>query len=177
MGLKRPPNSRTARVACEKIARTVTIRRPFQLDVFLRDFGDARGKPVVFLPFPLPHGAPSGLTFSLDDVDIVVVTDTVSRPHQCHIVFHEIAHLLLGHKRGITQLGGLFAGLNLDVLKDRLVHARTADYTEPEEFEAETLASALTRRARLWDARPATPPPADPLIRRMSAAFEHGRDQ
>lgn len=149
---------------------------PFNLHAFLRGVSKARGKPIVLLPFPLPAAAPSGVCVSRDNADYIVVDAAASKPQQVHIALHEVSHILLGHKLDVVDtLDELFAHLNMAALNGRQVYARTT-YSNVEELEAETLASLLGQRAGLWQSTPPTPPSEDPVIRRMSAAFEHGSD-
>lgn len=47
------------------------------------------------------QGLPHGLWLRFDDLDLIVIARTTSELHRRHIVLHEYAHLLLGH-RGLS---------------------------------------------------------------------------
>lgn len=100
---------------------------------------------------PSRPGAPYGLLATTARNDYIFYANVASALHQQHIVMHELAHLVLGHDRAFPAAAdeplAAFAGL-LDALPPELVvrvlgrHA----YSEPQEQEAELLASLLLCR-------------------------------
>lgn len=88
-------------------------------------------------------------------VSYIFYDQETSAAHQDHIIAHELAHILKGH-RGATTLatldvGGLFSLLDPALIKTVL--GRT-DYTEQDEREAETVGTYLQQHANSY--RPPT---------------------
>lgn len=169
---------RQIRRRCERIAAGVPVEVPFDAGRFLARLGAARGREIVLLPFDLPPSAPSGVCVSTASRDYVVVTTAATGPQRDHIVLHEVAHLLLEHRmQSLPEGSALFQ--HLDPRMVASVLGRT-NYTTVEEQEAETLATVLGRRARLWDTVDEAPTgepgggSSDPLVDRLGRSLEHG---
>ncbi|MFE5587446.1 ParH-like protein, partial [Kitasatospora sp. NPDC056531] len=108
-----------------------------------------------------PH-TPCGLLVSPQEADSIVYTADTGTLHQRHILVHEIAHLMLDHA-GSAPLDPAAALLpHLSPALVRRVLGRTR-YDEPQEREAELLASLiLSRAARADAAGPPGPAPGSP---------------
>ncbi|MDJ0466764.1 regulator component [Streptomyces sp. H27-C3] len=107
---------------------------------------ELQGRPLILGELP-PEAATSGvcgLWLGTDDANYVFYEAQTARPHQEHIVLHELGHILCGHYQGegVTDdlASGLFSGLDPQMIKRHM--ARTS-YTTSEEQEAEMIASLL----------------------------------
>ncbi len=82
------------------------------------------------------------------DVDVVVYAADASDAYQDHIIVHELAHILCGHRTGddpITQgADTLFPDLDPQLVRDVLYRST---YTDPQEREAEMIASLFLKQA------------------------------
>jgi hypothetical protein len=101
-----------------------------------------RGRPIRLIPMAGLTGV-CGLWIATDATDLICYERDTTRPHQDHIILHELSHLLCEHFPV-----GLPAALlpDLDPAMVRAVLGR-AGYSTAEEREAETLASLIRQRA------------------------------
>ncbi|MET8183986.1 hypothetical protein [Streptomyces sp. NPDC005336] len=94
---------------------------------------------------------------ALDTADLIIFEANTTRPHQDHIVAHELAHMICGH-RDSTSLDAataqlIFPNLNPAFVRDML---QRKNYSDTQEREAELMATLiLTAR----DEGPANLPP------------------
>ncbi|WP_236717964.1 hypothetical protein [Actinoplanes sp. TFC3] len=144
---------RRLRRRCEQRLAGLVIPHPFDLDAFAAVVAAHRGRPLTLRPMPgLGTGAPCGLWLSLASADYVFYDPGTSRLHAEHIVLHELAHMLSGHRTGLDVSGGALARLapDLDPRTVERILGRVS-YTTAQEREAEMMASLIRARA----ARPA----------------------
>lgn len=89
-----------------------------------------------------------GLWIATDTTDLVCYERDTTRPHQDHIILHELSHLLCDHFPTTLPKALHTETLlpNLDPAMVRTVLGR-AGYSTDEEREAETLASLIRQRA------------------------------
>jgi hypothetical protein len=139
----------------------VWLPEPFQIDVLLDALAARRGRPIELLPVRARHDIPCGLLVSTDRADYIVYSADTSALHQQHILLHEAAHILCGHQDAChstisTGTAATAAALvpRLDPGLVRRVLGRTI-YTEPQEQEAELVASLILSRATRHPSRPA----------------------
>nr|WP_188273724.1 ImmA/IrrE family metallo-endopeptidase [Streptomyces sp. CBMA152] len=138
---------------CRGIAASLELPVPFDAVELIADAAEQRGRPIELMPIPWTPGVPCGLLVSADQADYIAYAEDTSPLHRQHILVHELSHLLCGHD------GTLSTELTPH-LADELVHrvlGRTV-YTEPQEQEAELLASLIIQRA-VWDLREQPPDP------------------
>ncbi|WP_156178855.1 hypothetical protein [Saccharothrix sp. ST-888] len=130
----------------------------FSVERICAHLSELRGRPLHLLP--LPDGASAagacGLWLATEEGDYVFFEQQTSRPHQEHIVLHEIGHMLFDHPTlelpGAVVPSARLGDLDLTLVRHLL--ART-DYTTRQEQEAEMLASLIrTVAARAEDPRP-----------------------
>ncbi|MFD0415283.1 hypothetical protein [Streptomyces sp. NPDC127108] len=80
----------------------------------------------------------------MDSADFIIFEAKTTRPHQEHIIAHELAHIICGHRssspldEATARL--MFPDLNPALVRDML--ART-EYSEIQEQEAEMTASLI----------------------------------
>jgi hypothetical protein len=151
---------RRLRRRCEAVLGTLRLEPPFSVEELCAHLSAVRGRPLHLLP--LPGGAAAagacGLWLATADDDYIFFEQQTSRPHQQHIILHEIGHMLFDHPTldlpghdltGPGRLGDLDLGLAQRLL------GRT-DYTTRQEQEAEMLASLIRIAVvRSENARPA----------------------
>ncbi len=130
---------------CEAVLKRL-LPEPFSLDALCRRLSEQRGRPLHLHPLPAQAASAGacGLWLATPDDDHIFFEQRTARPHQEHIVLHEIGHMLFDHHSlGSGETGGV-ADLLTDLspgLVGRLL-ART-DYTTRQEQEAEMLASLI----------------------------------
>ncbi len=105
-----------------------------------------RGRPVLPEAAPLPSTI-AGVWVANERTDYLFYAQDAPRPHQEHIVLHELAHLLCGHKSGPAQVELLRTLLfpHLDPTRVRSALGR-ARYDTRQEREAELLATLIEHR-------------------------------
>jgi hypothetical protein len=173
---------RELRRRCERIVEGLEMPDPFDLEVFCRSIGAARGRPlrVVLQPGGGGSGSPCGMWVAYDTEDVIVIDQRTSSLHQQHIGLHEVGHIVAGHnsEQGLAIDSVLRLLPDLDPAVVRLVLGR-ASYASTQEREAETIALLLSgriaasRRDRnVYDVGSAT----GEALRRLDGAFG-GRDR
>lgn len=154
---------RYASVLCE-----VGVPEPFDVDVFCANVAARRGQRVQLHELPTGVGRVCGLYVSLPAVDHVFFATGTSPRHQQHIIVHELMHLLFGHGglRGFSPevLERLLPGLDAGLVRAALARG---GYSDPEEREAETVASLVMEHVRSAP----TGMGADPVAARIETAF------
>lgn len=120
---------------------------PFDAAGFLDTVGRSRGLPVRLVPVRARPDLPCGLLLTTDACHYVLYAADTTYFHQQHILLHEAAHLLCGHDelaaRGAADRA-LMPSLSPELV--RRVLGRTT-YSEPQEAEAELVASLILARA------------------------------
>ncbi|MCM6778428.1 ImmA/IrrE family metallo-endopeptidase [Nocardia sp. CDC159] len=102
------------------------------------------GRTIHLVPTPLAFNQTSGLCLSSATEDFIVYNGTVSRTYRDHIIAHELGHLLAGHN---GSSGATTEHLFPDLVIDK-AHFRVDGYSDPQEIEAEVLASLIQTRSR-----------------------------
>lgn len=148
-----------------------SLPRPFDEVALVARLAERRGRPIELIPVDTRPNLPCGLLMVTDHADCIVYATDTTVLHQRHILLHEAAHLVCGHDRAAS--GPVPGGTDalLSHLPDALVRrvlGRTV-YTEPQEHEAELLASLICSRA----AREAGAPQlAEGQQRRLGSMFD-----
>lgn len=104
---------------------------------------ERRGRPIKLIPTADITGV-CGLWIATDTTDLICYESDTTRPHQDHIILHELSHVLCEHYPVSLPPTELLP--DLDPAMVRTVLGR-AGYTTDEEREAETLASLIRQRA------------------------------
>lgn len=118
---------------------------PFDVGVLLDQVGARRGKPISLFPAALPADGPGGLVVERARDLVIIYDDGLPVLQQEHIIMHEIAHVLFGH-RGTTlaDLGGDdLSALDPEVVANAERFARRHGYSRFEETEAEVAAALM----------------------------------
>jgi len=146
------------------IIRDLEIPVPFDLGLFVAWLQRRRGRGIRLCPFRSGAGMPCGFWIGTAEADCIYYERATSAFHQTHIVTHEIAHMLLGHRGRTPVWQGVARVLapDLDPELIRLILGRGA-YGAREEEEAETLASLILQQ------------PGNPASSMPSAGYEDAR--
>ncbi|MFJ9692529.1 ParH-like protein [Kitasatospora sp. NPDC101183] len=137
---------RAALRRCRRVARELEEGGPFDAGALLERLSVRRGRVIEVLAVPARAHAPCGLLVSTAQADYILYAADTSALHRRHIVVHEIAHLLLDHagSAALEPAQELLGHLSPALVRRVLGRTR---YDEPQEREAELLASLLLSRA------------------------------
>jgi hypothetical protein len=166
------------------------------LEEFIARLADFRGRPVCLIPFstvladrPAPF---SGLWVKAPTLDCLVYDDTAPQAAQRQAVFHEVAHMVLGHLSSedlddlqFRLMSALLPDLHPEVVRRtvraglcRLNCGGQAGYVDEQEQAAERFATILGLRvAETQLIHPISPPdPSDlAVIARFASTLRPAR--
>jgi hypothetical protein len=128
---------------CLARLRDLPLPAPFDVHELCERVAARRGRPIRLLPVAGLTGV-CGLWIATDTTDLICYERDTTRPHQDHIILHELSHVLCDHYPVPVPGTALFPDLDPGMV--RAVLGR-AGYTSDEEREAETLASLIRQRA------------------------------
>lgn len=128
---------------CLARLRDLPLPAPFDVHELCERVAARRGRPIRLLPVAGLTGV-CGLWIATDTSDLICYERDTTRPHQDHIILHELSHVLCDHYP--VSLSGTALFPDLDPGMVRAVLGR-AGYSSDEEREAETLASLIRQRA------------------------------
>lgn len=132
---------------CEEIFASLDLPAGFDIPVLCERLGQQRGVPIRLLAVPLDAEQFYGAWVTSSVADFVLYETNTSKPHQEHIVAHELAHMLCGHRTSgeldtaIAEL--LFPDIDRDLVRDMLTRG---GYSDQQEQEAELMASVILER-------------------------------
>ncbi|MFC4518311.1 hypothetical protein [Streptomyces ehimensis] len=135
------------RHACQDLLAALALPTPCDIAELCARLSDQRGRPIRLVPIAMQAEQPCGLWVASDAVDFVLFEAKTTRPHQDHIIAHELAHIICDH-RGITFLADsairlIFPDLNPELVRDVLPRS---NYSDLQEREAEIMASLILTR-------------------------------
>jgi hypothetical protein len=168
-------------VLIEELEAEGVIPDPFDLELFIKRLEGRRGRPIHMIPISARRGAPCGLYIKTGGADYLCYVRSSSPLHECHILLHELGHLVLGHQdsgwRSEELQRMLLPNLNADMI--RRVLFRTG-YADPAEDAAEDFADLILAPRVLGSGRytvpAATPPPEiAEVVRNLEQAWGSGR--
>ncbi|MEU5613551.1 ParH-like protein [Streptomyces sparsogenes] len=137
---------------CRRLVDGLDLPTPFDMDEFIGRLARTRGRPIDLMPVAARPHLPCGLLVTTDRADRILYPADTTPLHQQHIQLHEVAHLLCGHHE-TSPAASSAAEVLLPHLPASLVQrvlGRTV-YTEPQEEEAELVASLILHRAAELD--------------------------
>ncbi|MFI9568865.1 hypothetical protein [Streptomyces rishiriensis] len=142
----------------------------------LRRFVEERiGQPIRLQPAEVGEFVPCGMWIATSTVSYLFYDPETSPAHQDHIIGHEFAHMLKGHRSSSTlttpAVGGLLGLLDPSLVETVL--GRT-DYTERDEQEAEMVGSFLKAHTDSYRP-PARGEKADRITRTLLRGIAQGR--
>jgi hypothetical protein len=144
-------SERHLRRRCRDLLRELGIRPPLDVATLCARLAEHRGRPIHLMPFPLPVPGPYGVWLATSRADHIVYQEQTTRPHQDHIILHELGHLIAGHPSDEDD-GGLLRAMfpTIDPEVVRLMLRRTS-YDTSQEREAETVATIILQWASVLD--------------------------
>ncbi|MFE0458516.1 ParH-like protein [Kitasatospora sp. NPDC058965] len=131
------------------MADALELPVPFDAARFIAALAEQRGRPIDLVPVTGRPHLPCGLLVTTDTADCIVYAADTTALHQQHILLHEAAHLICGHHESAPTAATAARTLlpNLSPALVARVLGRTV-YSEPQEQEAELLASMILHRAQ-----------------------------
>jgi len=173
---------RQLRKCCRDLLRQLDIRPPLDVAELCRRVGEQRGRTINLVAHPIPVPGPFGVWIATRTADYILYQQQTSKPHQDHIVLHELGHLLAGHHSDEDDdqlLGELYPDVSPEALRtqypdlspDAVRRAlRRSSYDTEQEREAETVATIILEWASVLDRVTPRPSSAGPA-RRMENAL------
>ena len=152
---------------------------PFDAKALISRLAEQRGRRIDLVPVATRPDFPCGLLVTTDEADCIFYAADTTPLHQQHILLHEAAHLLCGHHETSATLSAGATATLLPHLSSSLVQrilGRTV-YSEPQEREAELLASLIRFRAARDDHAPALADGQQSRLGRMFGAASHRFDR
>jgi hypothetical protein len=121
---------------------------PFDARALCERVAARRGRPIRLIPMARLTGI-CGVWIATSTMDLIFYERETTRPHQDHIILHELSHLLCDHYTAsfpvTAKIERLLPSLDPEMVRRLLARA---GYSTFEEREAETLASLIRQRAR-----------------------------
>ncbi|HZE02115.1 MAG TPA: hypothetical protein VE155_10160 [Pseudonocardiaceae bacterium] len=142
-------NERALRKRCKRELRMMNLEPPLRVDVLCERLGERRGRPIRLVPYPLPVPGPFGLWLAAQRTDYIVFQAETSRPHQDHIILHEVGHVLANDESDDTDdeyWRRALPDLSPEMIQKAL---RRTTYDVDRERAAETVATIIME----WAAR------------------------
>ncbi|MGF1428040.1 ParH-like protein [Kitasatospora sp. LaBMicrA B282] len=140
---------------CQETVDALEIPVPFDAVRFIESLAERRGRPIELIPVSGRPNLPCGLLITTDAADCIMYSADTTALHQRHILLHEAAHLICRHDESAPAGRVLLPNLGTDLVQRVL--GRTV-YTEPQEREAELVASMILHRATAGDGARGGPP-------------------
>lgn len=131
---------------CQQTVAALDLPDPFDAVRFVAGLAERRGRPIELIPVSGRPNLPCGLLVTTDQADCILYSADTTPLHQQHILLHEAAHLICRHDQSAPAAKVLLPHLGSDLVQRVL--GRTV-YTEPQEREAELVASMILHRAVL----------------------------
>ncbi|MFJ5292876.1 toxin [Streptomyces sp. NPDC088348] len=178
------PNQRRTigalRRGCRRRLESLALPGSYDLRLLCEHLGRARGRTIHLVPMHMDATGPCGIVLSLPGADYVVYEVQTSRHHQEHIIAHELAHLICGHRTAdpahATASGDaatlLFPDLDPGLVRDLLYREH---YSDVQEQEAEVMAFLIGTRLRAADASAGRAPAPDSTLGRIQNSLDWRR--
>jgi hypothetical protein len=77
--------------------RELDIRPPLDVRELCARLAERRGRPIRLVAHPITVPGPFGLWFMTESMDVIFYQSETTRPHQDHIILHEIGHIIAEH--------------------------------------------------------------------------------
>ncbi|WJY35904.1 ImmA/IrrE family metallo-endopeptidase [Streptomyces sp. P9-2B-2] len=161
------------RHACQDFIDDLGLPPEFTIPMVAERLGERRGRPIVLAPLELGAGSLYGLWLATATADVIAYESRTTRLHRHHIIAHELAHIVYGHRGShldgdSSDLYRLFPDLDPALVRGTLARSTYADH---QEREAETMASLLLMAASRRP--PAQPERTAPEAAELLARLEH----
>ncbi|MEZ0114277.1 hypothetical protein ABH920_008311 [Catenulispora sp. EB89] len=149
---------------CQNVVDRLDLPDPFDAEGFIAALARKRGRPIELIGVPARPDRPCGLLVTTARTDLIIYSSDTSTVHRQHILLHEAAHLVCEHDAAGPGPGGGGVGTLLPHLSASLIRSvlgRTV-YTEPQEREAELIATMIHHRVARGRTSPPRPVPPRP---------------
>lgn len=83
------------RSRCRQLLRDLDVQPPLDVTELCIRLGAYRGRPIRLVSLSLAGSL--GYSLAHGERDVIVFHKDTSRPHQDHIICHELGHLIMGH--------------------------------------------------------------------------------
>lgn len=124
------------------------------------------------MPYALPVPGPYGAWIATATADYVLYQQKTTKPHQDHIILHEVGHILAGHRTGEDHHDeALWQQEMPDISPGTIRRAlRRTSYEAAEEREAELIATIVLGWASVLD-HVAPQSASEPSLQRIQTAL------
>lgn len=129
----------------ELVART-GVPVPWCMDSWLDRLEFDRGRPIDLCAIKWTQGDAFGAWRAQHDHDVIAYPANTSGPHQDHIILHEVAHMVCGHRGKCILSNEDAQRLAPDLHPAAFAHLLDRATGADDEQEAELLASLLYQR-------------------------------
>lgn len=146
-------DERDLRRRCKRLLGELRIEPPLDVRQLCTRLGQRRGREIRLVAHPLPVPGPFGVWIAAPGADYVFYQQATTRPHQNHIILHELGHMIAEHVSDAdTEHGDGLHGEypDLDLAAVRRAMARTS-YDSRREQEAELVATIISEWASVLD--------------------------
>ncbi|GII83790.1 hypothetical protein Ssi03_17800 [Sphaerisporangium siamense] len=160
---------RALRRECRRLLRELDIRPPLDVRELCARLAERRGRDIRLVAYPIDIPGPFGLWFMTDSTDFIYYQQETTRPHQDHIVLHEIGHMIAEHPSdepadGEAITPGLTAGGRV---------LRRTCYDTKYEREAELIATIILEWASVLNVTHHSSEDDDALERMRASLANH----
>lgn len=167
---------RTLRRRCRSLLRDLDIRPPLDMNTLCARIGEYRRRPIELYRYEIKIPGPFGLWFAMPDRDAIFFQASTSRPHQDHIIAHELGHILAQHPSDEGDVDEAVLEIRRDPPTDGIGPetplARRTCYDSDYEAEAEIVATIILEWASVLDSHRGMLD-SDPGVNRMARSLSH----
>lgn len=132
---------------CQARLDALNLPTPYDVSILCEYLSQQRGRPIHLVPMTMQVSHPCGILVASSTTDFIFYDVNTSKPHQEHIVMHELAHIICCHRGsgGLDDASAqlLFPDVDPELVRDML---RRTTYSNVQEQEAEIMASLILRR-------------------------------
>ena len=139
-----------------ELARSLPIPVPWDRQAFIRSVAEMRGRPITLLPIDTASeeltNSPCGVWLMREHDDVIVHEMGTSEYHIDQICLNKVGHMLLGHRRPVTEHPDQLRAEQIAALQDVLptldlesIHSLLlrSHYNSEQERDAEMFANVL----------------------------------
>jgi hypothetical protein len=169
-----PSSGRGLRKRCRTLLRELDVRPPLDVRDLCARLARRRGRPIRLVAHPIKVPGPFGLWFMTASMDVIFYQRETTRPHQDHIILHEIGHLVADHPsdEGDDQAWEALTPEERPAQPQRAL--RRTCYDSAYEREAELIATYILEWASVLNPLyPSARRLADRRVERLDSSLSH----
>ncbi len=161
-------SDRSLRKRCRALLRELDIRPPLDVRKLCGRLARQRGRPIRLVAHPITVPGPFGLWFMTASMDVIFYQRDTTRPHQDHIILHEIGHIIADHPSAVGDLSPAERPAGATGV------LRRTCYDSAHEREAELIATYILEWASVLNPlHPSARRPADAGLERLDSSLSH----